>query len=141
MFKFIINICKYNKRRNLVSLRGQKFIQNVILGRKVALRGQKFIKKVNMSRKVALRGQKSNKNVSCESKAACKFSKKHAPEGFKSCFDTAKSQSSTRGFHRCDIRQHSFDLRRATAILLQRQNFGPNVIYYLLTTDRQNDKS
>ena len=34
---------------------------------------------------------RSIENVSCESKAACKFSKKHAPEGFKSCFDTAKS--------------------------------------------------
>ena len=68
--------------------------------------GQKFMKKTNLGRKVQL-----------------------FKDRFKTCFDTAKSQSSTRAFHRCDIRQQSFDLRRVTAILLQRQNFGPNVGY------------
>ena len=42
------------KLRNLVTLRGQKFMNKIILSRKVALRGQKFIKKVNLGRKVAL---------------------------------------------------------------------------------------
>ena len=40
------------KLRNLVALRGQKFMKKVNLGRNVALRGQQFMKKVNLGRKV-----------------------------------------------------------------------------------------
>ena len=43
---------------------------------------------------VALQGQKFMKNITCESKATCKFSKENIPEGFKTCFDTAKSKIS-----------------------------------------------
>ena len=42
------------KLRNLVALRGQKFMTKVNLSRKVAHQGQKFIKKVNMGRKIDL---------------------------------------------------------------------------------------
>ena len=42
---------------------------------------------------VALWGQNFMKNMTCEPKAACKFSK-NVPEGFKTCFDTAKSKIS-----------------------------------------------
>ena len=55
--------------------------------------------------------------------------KKIVPEGFKSRFDLLERWSSTRAFDWCALRHQSFDLRRVTAILLQRKNFGPNVVY------------
>ena len=58
--------------------------------------------------------------------------KKKFPEGFKSCFDTEIQwwRSWASGIFRNFGKR--FDLRRVTAILLQRKNFGDNVIYYLL---------
>ena len=52
-----------------------------------------------------------------------------SPKGFKSRFDLLERWSSTRAFDWCALRHQSFDLRRVTAILLQQNNFGPNVIY------------
>ena len=50
----------------------------------------------------------------------------------KNVFDTAKSKISSRAFQIFRIYWNRLDLRRVTAILLQKNNFGPNVVYFVL---------
>ena len=73
------------------------------------------------------------KNITCESKAACKFSKK-VPEGFKSCFDTAKSKISKNAA----IPTKNYGFTKQKHIrgdkTLKIQKFGPNVNMYLRKT-------
>ena len=63
------------------------------------------------------------------------------PEAFKSCFDTAKSKISK---HAADPAKNDGFTKQKHIHgdkTLNKYSFGPNVVYYLLTTERYNDKS